>query len=118
MPQFSAERISEHFANYLFHDYGGHARHVYRVAPWLGLMALGIEKIKGKWKPASARQLVFEIGSKRYKARYDHAIKRGIQRGGIAIVEVEKSRGSPDIKVVKEIGTLAEAEKFYKTPRL
>lgn len=118
MPQFSAERMSEYFINYLTRQYSGNARHVYRVAPWLGLIALGIEKIKDSWRIGSSRQLIFEKGKKRYKARYEHGIKRGGQRGGIEIVEVAKSPGSPDITIAKQIGSLAEAENFYKNPKI
>ena len=38
------ERIADHFVNYLFAEYYGD-RHVRRVAFWVGLIVLGIEKL-------------------------------------------------------------------------
>jgi hypothetical protein len=115
MPNFSAERMAEHFTNYLFQDYAGNVRHVQRVSSWLGLLALGIEAIKADWKPSSSRQLIFELGNKRYKVRYNHKIK---PKGGIEFVEVEKSRGSPDIHIVRTVSSLTDAADFYRNPTL
>lgn len=115
MPDFSADRVAEHFVNYLFDDYPGDARHVRRVASWLGLLAMGIEKLKTSWRPSNARQLVFDIGDRRFKARYNHGIK---PRGGIEFVEIEKTRGAPEIEVVLQIASLAEAAEFYDNPAL
>lgn len=107
--------MTEHFVNYLFEDYEGDARHVRRVAGWLGLLALGIEKVKATWKTSNKRQLVFETGGKRFKVKYNHTIK---PNGGIEFVEVEKSQGSPEIKVARRIASLKDAADFYASPQL
>src|SRR5437868_6010232 len=114
MPQVSAERMADHFVNYLFTVYGGNAKHVGRVASWLGLLALGIEKVKADWKPSRSRQLVFETGGNRYKVRYNHKIK---PRGGIEIVEVEKKPGSPEIRVARSIGSLGRTRRPFTKSR-
>jgi hypothetical protein len=106
--------MTEHFVDYLFEEYQGDARHVRRVAGWLGLLALGIEKKKVTWKPSHSRQLVFEVNNMRYKARYRHGI--GSSGGGIEFVEVEKAPGSPDVRVARQILSLSDAEAFYRSP--
>lgn len=113
MTEYSAGRMADHFTEYLFQKYEGDARHVQRVASWLGLLALGLDKVRDKWKPINVRQLVFEISNKRYKGRYNHQIK---PKGGIEFVEVAKSPGSPDVRVIATIASLADAEAFYKKP--
>ena len=115
MPTLSASRIADHFINYLFHDYTGDSRHVQRVASWLGLLVLGLEKLKVDWRPSRSRQLIFERRGKRYKARYNHRIK---PRGGIEFVEVAKAQGSPDIAVRVTVASLADAASFYDSPHL
>jgi hypothetical protein len=112
---FSAERMAEHFVNYLFEGYAGNARHVRRVAAWLGLLALGIDKIKDNWYGSNSRQLIFEKDGQKYKVRYNHGIK---PNGGIEIVEVTSGRGSPDGAVVLQIASLYESARFYDNPRL
>ena len=114
MTQVSAERLTDHFINYLFDEYKG-SRHVRRVAAWLGLLVLGIEKIASARRPSNARQFIFEVGDRRIKVRYNHQAGR---RGGIEFVEVGRERGSPEIRVLREITTLAEAEEFYQNPTL
>ncbi len=115
MPGYSAERIADHFVNYLFNEYTGNARHVQRVASWLGLLILGIEKLKVTWRPSRSRQLIFERRGKRYKARYNHRIR---PRGGIELVEVAKAPGSPDIGVRVTITNLSDAAVFFEKPHL
>jgi hypothetical protein len=115
MPDFSAERMSEHFVNYLFEEYEGGQRHVRRISAWLGLLALGIEKIKVTWRPSRAKQMIFEVDEKRYKVRYKHSIK---PKGGLQIVEIAKTQGAPDIRVAWQIASLRDAENFYRNPKL
>lgn len=105
--------MAEHFLNYLFEEYSGGARHVRRVASWLGLLALGIEKAKVSWKPTNTRQLTFEVAGVRYKGRYNHAIGSA---GGIEFVEIGKTQGSPDVRVARQILSLPDAEAFYLNP--
>jgi hypothetical protein len=111
---FSADRMTELFLAYLFKN-RANDRHVRRVASWLGLLILGVEKIKDKWWLSHSRQLCFEIGSKRYKARFDHKIG---QRGGIEFVEIAKTQGQPDIRVARQISDLASAAAFFRRPKL
>jgi hypothetical protein len=111
----SGSRIADHFVDYLFHGYTGNSRHVQQVASWLGLLILGLEKLNVAWRPSRARQLIFEKGGKRYKARFNHRIR---PRGGVEFVEVAKAPGSPDIAVRVQIASLNDAAAFYDAPHL
>ena len=103
------ERLADRFVNYLFDNYSD-SRHVRRVASWVGLIVLAIDKIAEKmWIPRS-RQLKFTFQSRTFKVKYDHSIGG---RGGIQIVEVLSRRGSPEGDGVIEIKSLSEAENFY-----
>ena len=107
--QGKPERLADRFVNYLFDNYSG-SRHVRRVASWVGLIVLAIEKIAEKmWIPRS-RQLKFTFQGRTFKVKYDHSIGG---RGGIQIVEVLSGRGSPEGEEVIEIKSLSEAEQFY-----
>jgi hypothetical protein len=112
---FSAERMAEHFVNYMFEGYSGHARHVRRVAAWLGFLTLGIDKIKDSWHDSNSRQLIFEKDGQKYKVRYNHAVR---PNGGIEIVEVGPGRGSPDGAIAVQISSLHDAARFYDNPQL
>lgn len=106
----SAERLADHFVSYLFEDYKG-SRHVRRVASWVGLIVLGIEKVAGRaWGVPRRRQLVFDFHGKTLKARFNHNVG---PRGGIEILEVLPGRGSPDGRTVVTITRLKEAKSFY-----
>lgn len=109
MQNASADRLADEFVTYLFEKYTDH-RHVRRVASWIGLIVLGIEKVAQGWKIPRARQLEFSVGPKLYKARYDHLIA---PRGGIEILEVLRTPGHPDGDVLVTISSLTEAEQFY-----
>jgi|SRR5271170_3838889 hypothetical protein len=111
---FSAERMAEVYLGYLFAHYPKN-RHIRRVAGWLGMLLLGVEKIADKWWVSHTRQLCFEVRGKRYKAKFDHKIG---SRGGITFVEVKPQRGQPEIRVAKRISNLTDAEAFYRKPRL
>jgi hypothetical protein len=76
--------MADAFVNYLYDEYQG-SRHVRGVASWLGLLVLGVEKIKDKWWLARTCQLFFEVNGRRYKAKYNHALG---SHGGIEIIEV------------------------------
>lgn len=105
-----AERLAQYFVDYLFHNYRG-SRHVRRVASWVGLIVLGIERLAGTtWRISPKRQLVFRHGAAKYKAKYEH---HAGPRGGIAIVEIRPGRGSPEGRGVTTIRNLREAEAFY-----
>lgn len=113
MTTFTPERVADYFSHYMFHEYEGGAAHVQRVSTWIGLLALGIFKTKNAWHISHSRQLTFEADGRRFKVRYNHSIK---PRGGVEIVEVQKLPGSPELRVVKTIASLAEAEAFYNNP--
>ncbi len=106
---FSADRMAELFLAYLFKN-RANDRHVRRVASWLGLLILGVEKIKDKWWLSHSRQLCFEVGRKRYKARFDQEIG---QRGGIEFIEIAKTQG-----VARQVSDLASAADFFRSPKL
>ena len=107
----SSERLLDHFANYLF-DHFQRNRHVRRVAPWLGLIALGIERVSGTaWKVPRERQLRFEHDGRSFKVKFNH---RAGPRGGIDIIEILPGRGSMPGTTVVSITNLGEAEQFYR----
>jgi len=87
----SAERLADHFINYLFAEKADN-RHVRRVASWVGLIVLGIEKLTGSRYVPRSRQLRFEYDGRCFKAKFNHSAGA---RGGIEIVEIEDGRGSP-----------------------
>ena len=110
---FSADRMAEEYLAYLFKS-RANDRHVRRVASWLGLLILGVEKIKRKWWVSHTRQLCFEARGRRFKAKFDHQPRPG---GGIHFVEVQPTHGQPEIGTVKVITNLSEAAQFFKSPR-
>ena len=94
LAQATPEAIADYFVNYLFAEYSD-SRHVRRVASWVGLIVLGIEKLTGSRYIPRNRQLRFEYDGKAYKAKFNHHAG-GAQRGGIDIVEILPGRGSPE----------------------
>jgi hypothetical protein len=61
LPGEPAERLADYFVTYLFDQYKG-SRHVRRVASWVGLVILGIEKVVGQdWQIPRSRQLEFDV---------------------------------------------------------
>lgn len=111
---FSADRMADAFVNYLYEEYRG-SRHVRRTASWLGLLVLGIERVKSRWWIPRSRQLFFEAKGYRYKAKYNHTLGR---RGGIEIVQIGDGRGTPELGPVMSIRNLDEAAKFFAKPRI
>ena len=53
---FSADRMAELFLAYRFKNKAEN-RHVGRIASWLGLLILGVEKAKDKWWLAPAQTI-------------------------------------------------------------
>ncbi|HEY0283446.1 MAG TPA: hypothetical protein VGC27_12580 [Rhizomicrobium sp.] len=111
---FSAERMAEISLAKLFR-HRVDSEHLRRVASWLGLLILGVEKIKDRWWVSHSKQLCFEFDGRRFEARYNHRIE---PHGGIEIVEVEPKSGKSDISVAKVIANLKDAAKFFRSPRL
>ncbi|MGC9952699.1 MAG: hypothetical protein ABSD21_00260 [Rhizomicrobium sp.] len=110
----SAEHMVEVYLAHLFRNKAD-SPHLRRVASWLGLLILGIEKIKDIWWVSHTKQLCFEFDGRRFKARYNHRLK---PHGGIEIVEVGPKPGQPDISVAKVISNLKDAAKFFRSPKL
>jgi hypothetical protein len=110
----SAERMAEISLAKLFHNRAD-SPHLRRIASWLGLLILGVEKIKDRWWVSHSKQLCFEFNGRRFKARYNPRLE---PHGGIEIVEVEPKSGKPDMSVAKAISTLKDAAKFFRSPRL
>jgi hypothetical protein len=105
-----AELLADHFVNYLFSEYQG-TRHVRRVAAWVGLIVLGIQRASGnQWRIPRNRQLMFEYRGRTFKAKYNHGAG---PRGGVDVVEVLAGRGSPEGGTVTSITNLRQAEEFY-----
>jgi len=110
LAQAPSELVADHFVKYLFEDYRG-SRHVRRVASWVGLIVLGIQRAAGKnWKIPRNRQLRFEFQGRAFKAKYSHTAGK---RGGIEIIEILPGQGSPEGKTVASITNLRDAEDFY-----
>jgi hypothetical protein len=95
-------------------------KHVFRVASWIGMFALAIDKVKVDWHRGYKRHLTFHAPDRcsvsvtklnRYKVRYSHSIK---PRGGLEIVEIGTSRGQPELDVVAQFACLADVERFYQ----
>jgi hypothetical protein len=108
----STEALADQFVAYLFEEYKG-ARHVRRVATWIGFIIKGIERVAtSPIQKNQKRQLVFGYRGTRFKARYNHHVSR---RGGIEIVEVLPGRGAPDGRVVAQVRSLLEAEVLYRS---
>ncbi len=117
MPQLATatpERIADHFVNYLFEQYSD-SLHVRRVASWVGLIVLGIEKIASARYVPRERQLRFDRNGKSYKAKFNHNAG-GSRRGGIDIVEILPGRGAPEGATVHTITSLQDAAAFYDNP--
>jgi hypothetical protein len=111
---FSAERMAEISLAKLFRNRTDSPQ-LRRVASWLGLLVLGVEKIKDRWWVSHTKQLCFEFDGRRFEARYNPRLE---PHGGIEIVEVEAKSGKPDISVAKAISNLKDAAKFFRSPRL
>src|SRR5579862_1225619 len=106
----SADRIAEYFVKYLFKDFRG-TSHVRRVAAWVGLIVLGIQRGAGHdWYISHRRQLWFSYAARTFKVKYNHRVE---PQGGIEIVEVLPEQGSPEGDSVTTVKDLAEAERFY-----
>ncbi len=108
----SAERLADHFINYLFAEKADN-RHVRRVASWVGLIVLGIEKLTGSRYVPRTRQLRFDYDKRSFKAKFNHSAGA---RGGIEIVEIVDGRGSPEGQTICSITNLEEAAAFYDNP--
>jgi hypothetical protein len=110
----TSEALADYFVRYLFEEYQG-TRHVRRIASWIGFVIKAIERVVGaNFEQRRARQIGFEYHARQFKVKYVHRT-RACPRGGVQIVEVLPGRGAPEGNVVVEIGSLADAERVYKT---
>ncbi|MDE2928452.1 MAG: hypothetical protein OXT71_18875 [Acidobacteriota bacterium] len=107
--QMGPEGVADYFVNYLFNNYQG-ARHVRRVASWVGLIVLAVDKVGNSWWRRHTRQLGFTFQDCKFKVKYDHTIG---SRGGIQVIEILPGRGEPEGGIVTSITSLREAEQFY-----
>jgi hypothetical protein len=108
----TAERIADYFVSYLFTEYPNN-KHVRRIASWVGLIVLGVEKLTGSRYIPRSRQLRFKYCKRSFKAKFNH--KAG-PRGGIDIIEIVSGPGSPEGKTICSITNLEEAANFYDKP--
>ena len=111
---FSAERMAEVYLAKIFPDQADNP-HMRQVASWLGVLMLGVEKIKDKWWVSHNKQLCFEFDGRRFKAQYNDRLE---PHGGIEIIEVEAKTGQSDIGIAKVISNLKDAMKFFRSPKL
>jgi hypothetical protein len=112
--QPTPEALAEYFVRYLFEQYHG-ARHVRRIASWIGFIIKGIERVVGaNFQRRRSRQIGFSYHGRDFKVRYIHRTK-ACPRGGVQIVEVLQGRGAPEGNIVVEIASLADAERVYHT---
>jgi hypothetical protein len=111
---FSADRMAEEFLAYLFKN-RANDRHVRRVASWLGLLILGVDKVKDRWWVSHIRQLCFECHGRRFKVKFDHEPR---PRGGIHFVEIEPNRGQRELRTILIVTNLDEAATFFAKPSL
>ena len=105
------ERIADHFVNYLFAEYPGD-RQVRRVASWVGLIVLGIEKLIGHRYVTHTRQFRFDYAGRSFRAKYN---RKAGPNGGIDIVET-LAGGSGEGLTICSITNLEEAAGFYDDP--
>jgi hypothetical protein len=110
LAQASPDRVAAYFVAYLFKQYGG-SQHVRRVAAWIGLIVLGLKRLGVSWWLHKQRQLFFEHNGHRYKVKYNH---QAGPRGGVEIIEVRPSPGSPEVRTVETLTRLSEVERFYR----
>ncbi len=107
----SLDRAADYFVNYLFDEYKG-SMHVRRVATWLGLLLLAVDRVAEEGLARKrVRQIIFKYRGHRFKAKYNH--KAG-SRGGIEFVEYFPGRGSREGEVAITVTNLKEAERVYR----
>ena len=111
------ELIADYFVTYLFKKYPDN-KHVRRVASWVGLLVLGIDKLADRRYIPRTRQLRFDYNGRSFKAKFNHRANanKGFSRGGIDIVEIIDGRGAPEGETICSITNLHEAAAFYDNP--
>src|SRR5881628_2659245 len=110
----STELLADYFVSYLFAKYHG-ARHVRRIASWIGFIIKAIEKLPCvRLERSRSRQIRFEYKNHSFKVRYAHGAG---QRGGVEIVEVFSGRGAPEGQLVASVTNLSEAAEIYDSLR-
>ncbi len=99
----SVDRMLRHFVMVIRNQ----RLEVQRVAPYLGFVAKGIDKVSGGDWETRRRQLIFRVKGVPFKARYDHKLR------GVRVLRVLPGRGMPDGESIATIANLDEAEGFY-----
>lgn len=108
----SSEQLADYFMKYLVENYSD-SRHVRRVATWVGFILKAIERASGgNFSLNRSRQIHFEYRGHTFKAKYHH--HAGV-KGGIQIIEVLPSQGSPEGAKAMSITNLDEAEVAYQS---
>ncbi len=106
----TVEQVSDHFVGYIC-EHKASARHVRRVASWIGFVIGGIDKVATGWGFNRERQFWFQVADGTfYKVRYQHTLG---SRGGI---EILRMNGNADGPTAVELKTLQDAETFYLSP--
>ena len=103
------ESLANKYVKYLFDNYG-QTRHVRRVASWIGLILLGVDRAADRIELFRVRQLRFWFQGRAFKIRYSHRVST---KGGIEIVEALPLQGMPDGKRVFLISNLSDAGRFH-----
>jgi hypothetical protein len=89
--------------------------HIRRVAPFVAILADGLEQMGASYTMRYSRQALIISGDRQFVGRYQHPNRLPRQRG--AIVFKELHRGRPG-RVVRAISTLDEAIAFKQNPTL
>jgi len=116
---WTAERVARYFNDVLNETKNNGnpklAAHIRRIAPWLGFITRGLEKLNPDDQGIKhKRQWGFLHKAQWYVCRGSHTIGSSkVRRGGIEILPLN---GKKYGKVVVEITSLAEAEAFYLDP--
>lgn len=107
-------RLAHHFTDQVYSR--NRAAHVQRVAPWVGLIVMGLDELGvTKRRVPSRLQLFFEYEGQWYKVWFNH---RACPRGGLVIVEVASDRsGAKEGKTISVLRSIEEARAFYNACR-
>jgi hypothetical protein len=110
MKTLTPEQVCDKFVGYICENKAT-ARHVRRIASWLGLVIYGIDQIADDWNFHYTRLFQFTSAGVTYTVRYIHKSPT-LPRGGLQIEEASSYH------VVLELRSLADAKAFYDRPTL
>ena len=108
MTTIAVEMIRQ-FTTLLFEERSGQ-RHVRKIAPWIGLVGLGIAKVGHDLQPMYRNRVSFTKDGQSYRMGFKHS---KVNRGFLEIYEMQgRSRGD----TVVTISDVLEARDFYEDP--